>query len=94
MLTCLRHDSFIRCNHKGNQVYAVDAGEHVPYKPFVTRHIDEPDAYVTEIEVGKAKVDRDAASLLIRQSIRIDPRQRVNKRALAVIDMTSRANDD
>ena len=73
---------------------AVRAGKHVLNEALVARHIDKSDADVPEIEIRKTDIDRNAAALLFRQSIRVDPRQCAHQRRLAVIDVTGGTDDD
>ena len=42
----------------------------------------------------EAQVDGDAAPLLFLQAVRVDARERLHQRGLAVIDMAGRADDD
>ena len=47
-----------------------------------------------DLGVREAEIDRDAARLLFLQAIRIGAGQRQHQRALAVIDVSGRADDD
>ena len=47
-----------------------------------------------KLQVGEAEVDRDAARLLFRQAVGIGARQRLDERALAVIDVTGGGDDE
>jgi hypothetical protein len=44
--------------------------------------------------MGEAEVDRDAPLFLLAESIGISSSERVDQRALAVIDVTCSADDD
>src|SRR5262245_45097705 len=58
------------------------------------RHVDEADDLAARTRpVGKAEVDGDAARLFLLQSIGVNARQLADQRSLAVIDVTSRADD-
>ena len=47
-----------------------------------------------DLDMGEPEIDRDAARLLFLQPIGIDPGQRAHQRALAVVDVPRRADDD
>ena len=42
----------------------------------------------------EAEIDRDAAALLLRQTVGVDSRQGSDQRRLAVVDVTGRAYDN
>src|SRR5213078_3016229 len=56
--------------------------------------VDHRDAALAEIEPGEAELGGDAARLLDRQAIGVDPGQRQDQRGLAVIDMPGGTQDD
>jgi hypothetical protein len=90
----LRHYTFVCRNHEGNDIDTVRSGQHVLYESFVTGNINETDAHVSQIEVRKAKIDRDAALLFFREPVRITSGKRAHQRALAMIDVTGSADDN
>jgi hypothetical protein len=59
----------------------------------VTGNVDEPDAQIIQLEIGKTEIDRDTASFFFRKSIGIDAGQSTDESALAVINVTGGAND-
>ena len=56
--------------------------------------VDEREGGAVDDGVREAEVDGDAARLLFLQPIRVDARQRVNERALPVIDVARGSDDD
>ena len=76
------------------QIDATHAGQHVFYKTFMPRNVNKAHAYVAEIEIGKTQIDRYAATFFFRESVGIFSGERLNKRTLAVVDMTCCADDD
>ena len=75
MLARLRHDALVRSDNQEHQVDSVSASQHILYKALVARNIDESDAHVAEIKVGKTNINCDSATLLFRKPIGIDARQ-------------------
>ena len=76
MFARLRHHAFVGSDYQRDSVDAVRTRQHVLDEPLVPRHIDKPDTHVTQIQVGKANVDGNAAALLFRQPIGINARER------------------
>src|SRR5207253_7228053 len=69
-------------------------GDHGPNEGFVAGHVDYADgADPVELEGSKAEVDRDSATFLFGQSIRIDAREGLHERRLAVIDVAGGPED-
>ena len=58
-------------------------------------HVDEGgrDA-LPELHVGEAQVDRDAAGLLLREPVGVGAGERAHERALAVVDVARRPDDE
>ena len=57
-------------------------------------NVDEANDVVARCrKIGEAEIDRHAPRLLFLEPIRVDARQRLHQRRLAVIDMSSRADD-
>src|SRR5947199_8701582 len=44
--------------------------------------------------MGEAEVDRNPARLLLRQTVRVDARQRLDQRALAMVHVAGGGNDE
>jgi hypothetical protein len=57
-------------------------------------HVNKACAQIAQIEIGKTDVNCDPAPLFFRQTIRIDSGQGAYQGRLAVVDVTSRADDD
>src|ERR1044071_1761187 len=92
MLARLRHHAFISRDHEREQIDPMRAGEHVFDKAFMTRHVDETDAQIVQLEIGEAEIDSDAPTFFFRKTIRIDASQSAHECALTVIDMTGGAD--
>jgi hypothetical protein len=60
----------------------------------VTRHVNEREMDIAQGLVSEAEIDRDAAGLFFLEPIRIGAGQRLDQRALAMIDVTGGADDD
>src|SRR6185436_19094165 len=71
VLARLRHHAFISRNHKREQIDAVRSRQHVLYEALVTGNVDEPDAQIIKLKIGKAEIDRDAATFFFRKTIGI-----------------------
>ena len=72
MFARLRHDGVVSRDDQHGHVDARRAGDHVPDETFVTGHIDNADLKIAGSEMCKAQVDRDPASPLFGQTIRVD----------------------
>ena len=59
----------------------------------MARHIDDAQMERRQSETGEADVDGDAALFFFGQTITIGAGQRLDKRGLAVIDVTGRTQD-
>ena len=99
MFAGLRLDRFVGSNHQQHQINPADPSQHVAHKAFVPRHIDEPQPQSFaighgQVQIGKADVDRDAATLFFLKPVGIDAGQRLHQRGLAVIDVACGAYDD
>ena len=80
MFPRLRHDRFIRRDHKQHQVDPANAGQHVTDKSLVSRNIDESQPQVLAIgrrqfHMREAKVDGDAPTFFFVQAVRVNPSQ-------------------
>src|SRR5262249_1876314 len=66
----------------------------VVHQVFMPRHIDEADNLAARPRpIRKAKVDGDAARLLLLQPVGVDAGQSAHQRGLAMVDMSCGAND-
>jgi hypothetical protein len=93
MFTRLRHDGIIRRHNEHHKVDPRGAGQHILDETFVAGNVHDPQAELAEIERGKADFDGDPAGLFLRQTIAVNPRESLDERGLAVIDMPSRTKD-
>src|ERR1041385_7074605 len=67
--------------------------QHVFDEAFVTGNVNEAKTEVFQLEIGKAEVDRNAASFFFRKTVGIGSGQSAHERALSVIDMTRGADN-
>src|SRR5690606_20354795 len=73
---------------------APDPGEHVAQEAMVARHVDEADGPPRgQRGVGEAEIDRQTAPLLLGEAVRVGPRQRLDQRRLAVVDVAGGRDD-
>ncbi len=95
MLARLRHHAIVGRDQQQRMVDTRSAGEHRMHKSFVTRDIDEADAFIEpgHIEKRIAQLDADATLFFFRQAVRVDTGQGTHERGLAVIDVPRRADD-
>ncbi len=93
VLARLRHHTFVSSDHQREQIDTVRSGQHVFDEAFVTGNVDETEAQIVEFEIGKAEIDRDAASFFFRKAVGIDAGQSAHEGALSVIDVTGGADD-
>src|SRR5215213_8922852 len=93
MLARLRHHAFISRDDQREQVDTVRSSQHVFDETFVTGNVDEADAQIVQLEIGKAEIDSDAATFFFRKTIGIDAGQSAYESALAVIDVTGGADN-
>src|SRR6266700_5608258 len=93
MLVRLRPGTLGGVDHEQEEVDPGGAGDHRPDEALVARDVDErqPTA-VGELERRVAEVDRDAASLFLRQPIRVLAGQRPHEPRLAVVDVPGGAD--
>src|SRR5882724_1377602 len=94
MFSGLRHDAFVGSDYECHGVNSMRAGQHVFYKTFMTRNINEAYAYVTKIKISKTQIDSDTATLLFRKAIRVLAGQGLDERTLTVIYVAGCADDD
>ena len=94
VLARLRHHRLVGGDDQQRRVDAVRAGQHVAHEALVAGDVDEGgDEAGEKLGVGEAEVDRDAPLLLLLQAVGVGPGQRAHERALAVVDVAGRADD-
>src|ERR1017187_1993522 len=95
MLAGLRLDGFVGGDDEEEQIDSAHPCQHVLDEAFVARNIDKAQAqFRRQFEVGEPQIDGDAAALFFLQAVGVDPRQRLDQRRLAVIDVSRRPDDD
>ena len=95
VLARLRHHRLVRRHHQQHGVDAVGTGQHVADEALVAGHVHERGHDVPcELDVGEAEVDRDPAGLLFREPIGVGAGERAHQRALAVVDVARRPDDE
>ena len=101
MLLGLRHPAIVGGDDQQREIDGADAGDHVLDEVLVARHVDDAQTKGRrrrrrgrQLQVGKAEIDGDAARLLFRQAIGIGAGQRLDQRALAVIDVAGGGDDE
>ena len=81
-----------------NQQHGVHPGgarDHVAYEAFVPRNVHERQhALGRQLQIGETEIDRDASFLLLLEPVGMDPGQRLNERALAVVDVSGGAENE
>ena len=81
-------------DEQDRMIHADRARGHGVDKLLVAGNIHKPDNIARRRTcVGKAQVNRDPARLLLRQTIRVDPGQRLDERGLAVVNVPGRTDD-
>ena len=94
MFARLRHDAFVSGDDEEREIDAGRAGEHRAHERLVAGNVDDAGhTDVRQVERREPEVDRDAASLLFRQSIGVDAGQCTHERGLAVVNVAGGAND-
>ena len=93
VLVRLRARALTRIDHEQEQIDPGRAGDHRAHEALVARNVDhgEP-APVGKLERRIAEIDRDPASPLLGQPVRVLPRQRSHEPRLAVVDVTRGAD--
>src|SRR3954453_16860261 len=99
MLLGLWHPSVVSSDHKKREIDGTDAGDHVADEILVARNIHDCDVNTfvvrtAQIQFGETEIDRDLARFLFRQPIRVGSGQGFYQRALAMIDMAGRRNNE
>ncbi len=94
VLAGLRHHRLVARNDQQDAIDAADTGQHCPDEPLVPGDVDERDLDVADDRVREAELDRDAALFLFLEPIGVGAGERQDQCALAVVDVTRRADDD
>src|SRR5207245_10372149 len=95
VLLRLGHHPVVGSHGEEHEVHAMCAGEHVADEPLVPGHVDDARAHAFRpVEVGEAEIDRDAALLLLLQTVGVLPGERADERRLAVVDVPRRPDDE
>jgi hypothetical protein len=95
----LRHNTLGSGDDQHHEIDPSDPGKHVADKLPMPRDINDVEwkpvaGRGLQITPREAQIDRDTASLLLRQPVRIYARECTNQHGFAVVDMTGRANHD
>ena len=83
----------VRCDDQHGQVHARGTGKHLTYEAFVTWNVDDAQAIIPEDQLGESQLNRNAPPLLLGKPVRISSGKRLHEGGLAVVDMTSRSED-
>ncbi len=95
VLARLRHHALVGGDHEHDEVEPGRARDHRLDEPLVSGDVDDDgDGAVAECEAGEPELGRDAARLLDREAVGVDPGQRADERRLAVIDVPGGPDDD
>jgi ceramide glucosyltransferase len=95
VLAGLRLDGFIGGDDEEYEIDAADTREHVFHEALMARNIDEAETEGwSELEVGEAKIDGDAAALFFLEAVGVDAGERFHQRGLAVVDVACGSDDD
>ena len=94
VLLRLRLPALVGRHDEDGGVDGADPRQHVADEPLVTRDVDDPHLPARrQLEPGETQVDGEAPALLLLEAVRVDAGQRLDERALAVVDVTGRRND-
>ena len=93
MFPSLRHHRFIGGDHQQRDVDAADARQHIVDEPLMSRHVDDADlAARRQPKPREAQVNGKPALFFFGESVRVDPRQRLDERRLPMINVSRCAN--
>ena len=94
VLLRLRLPALVGRHHEDGGVDGADACQHVADEPLVTRDVDDPHLPARrQLQPGEAQVNGETPTLLLLEAVRVDAGQRLDERALAVVDVTGCRND-
>ena len=91
MLSCLRHDPFIRRNDHEDAIDAGGAGDHGPNEVLMPGNIDQVQDAAGSVEIGEPEHDGEAALPLFSQSVGLYSSQRSDECCLTVVNMPDHA---
>ena len=94
VLARLRHHGLVGRDDEQDGIDAADSREHRAHEALVTGHVHERQGHVTDGRVGEAEFDADAAGPLFRQPVGVGAGERLDERALAVVDMPGRGDGE
>ncbi len=95
VLRGLGHGALVRRHAEHRHVDPSGGRHHGAEEPLVAGHVHHSGrADAGQVQVRVARLERDAAALLLRQPIRVDARERLHQRGLAVVDVAGGADDD
>jgi hypothetical protein len=90
----LRHDGLVGGNHEQHRVDPAHSREHVLHEALVARNVHEREIDVAHARVGEPEIDGDPARLLFLQPVGVRSGQRQDERALPVINMPRRPDNN
>ena len=94
VLAGLGHHAFVGGHDQQHEVDAGGAGDHRAHERLVARHVDDAEAQArAELEGREPELDRDAARLLLGETVGVDAGQRAHQGGLAVVDVAGGAED-
>ena len=98
MLFRLRHPAVVSRDNEQCKIDRADARDHVLDEILVPRHVHDPDAEQrvrhSQFKLRKPQLDRDATQLFFGEAIGINTGERTHERALAVINVPGRCEDE
>ena len=94
VLARLRHHRLVGGDDEQDRVDPAGARQHVLHEALVPGHVHERHVEPADLRVREPEIDRDPARLLFLQPIGIGAGQRLDQRALAVVDVPGGADDD
>ena len=95
VLPRLRHHALVGGDDEEHELDPRRACDHRVDEPPVPRHVDDADREaVAEIPRREPQLDRDPAPLLLGEPVRVDARERLDERRLAVIDVPRSTDDE
>jgi hypothetical protein len=94
MLAGLRHHRFVSGDVQHDQIHAADACQHVADEALMARDVNERQGDALLERVREPQIDGDAARLFLLEPIGVGAGQREHERALAVVDVSGRSDND
>ena len=95
VLPRLRHHGLVRRDNQHGKVNPAHAREHVLDEALVARHVDDADlAAAGQGEPGKSQLNSHLPVLLLLEPVRVDARERLDQRRLAMVNVARSANDE